>query len=230
MEATVSRAGAFDGAARMAPIGAFAAIFGAAFGAAAIEAGLSGWAAFWMSATVFAGVSQFAALEIWADPPPVLAIALVVALANLRHVVFGASLASVANALPIGRRLAALSVLSDANFADVRARIRAGSRDLGPMVGGGVLLWVAWMIGTAIGVGAGAVVDDLGRFGVDVVMAGFFTALLVGGLERPADAAPIAAAALAAVACVLGGFDGAALLVAVAAGVAVEALRPEGAA
>ena len=62
------------------------------FGALAVGKGLSVAEAGLMSLLVFAGGAQFAALQLWAYPVPVLALAVSAFLVNTRHILLGASL------------------------------------------------------------------------------------------------------------------------------------------
>src|SRR5687768_14680385 len=66
-------------------------VFGVAYGAATAAAGFSPAFAAVTSATVFAGTAQYAALELWRSPLPVLAILITVFAINARHVALGAT-------------------------------------------------------------------------------------------------------------------------------------------
>lgn len=223
----LTAAGARDGARRMAPIALFVLPFGLAFGAAAVAAGLSPEAAVGMSALVFAGAAQFAGLELWSDPPPLMSLALVALAVNARLAVMGAALAPWLNALSLGRRLLALASLTDANFADGRAALRDGARDAGVLAGGGAALWLAWVSGTAAGAYAGASIGALEAFGLDLVMAAFFAAAVTGGLRSGGPVAPVVAGAAVAVATREVLPSGWHLIAAALAGGAVAALPSE---
>jgi predicted branched-subunit amino acid permease len=69
-EIVLTQDGARRGFLRFASLTPFVIPFGIAYGAAAVEAGFSAGQAVAMSALVFAGASQFAVLEIWAEPVP----------------------------------------------------------------------------------------------------------------------------------------------------------------
>jgi len=90
---------------RMAGVALFGVPFGIAFGAAAVEAGMSMAEIVAMSALVYAGAAQFAMLQLWHTPLPLLSIAFVVLAVNARHLIFGAALARLLNALPRRQRL-----------------------------------------------------------------------------------------------------------------------------
>ena len=66
--------------------------FGIGFGVAAAQKGLSAFEVGLMSFTVFAGTSQMVALDLWAHPLPLFALAASVFVANLRYFVMGAAL------------------------------------------------------------------------------------------------------------------------------------------
>ncbi|HIC80681.1 MAG TPA: branched-chain amino acid ABC transporter permease, partial [Kiloniellaceae bacterium] len=192
---------------RLAPVAVFAAPFGLAFGAAAVEHGLLPLETLIMSATVFAGAAQFAVLDLWSHPLPLLSIALTVLAVNARHLLLGAALSPWVNALPWTQRLLALPLLSDANFADSYRSLRDGGGasggesegNHGVLVGGGLALWLAWTAGTALGAYAGSGLGDLSRFGIDLVMACFFAAVAAGDLKTPPALLPAAVAAAVAV-------------------------------
>ena len=172
--------------------GAFIAVvaFGIGFGAAAVAAGMTPATAIAMSAVVFAGASQYAALDLWTAPLPLLGLALMTLAVNARHLVFGATLRTYLaqhRSLP---RYAALALLSDANWAATQQAAARGERGLGYFVGGGLLLWVAWMIGTAIGALAGDAVGDPQRFGLDTIMPAFFICSLIAMMRGRGDLPP----------------------------------------
>ncbi len=192
-------AGVVEGVRRILPLSLFVVPFGLAFGAAAVEKGLSPAEAMLMSALVFAGASQFAALDLWGETLPLLSIALVVLAVNARHLILGASLSPYMRTLPRRERLLALAFMTDANFADSYAAFRSGARDVGILLGGGLWLWVAWNAGTAAGAVAGSSAGDLDRFGIDVVMLAFFTALVTGAMEGRRSLVPVIAAVIVAI-------------------------------
>lgn len=185
---------------RLAGVALFVVPFGFAFGAAAIDSGLTPIQAIAMSAVVFAGASQFAVLELWHSPLPLLSIGFVALAVNARHLIFGAALAPLLNALPRRHRLLSAIFLSDANFADMQSARQSGSSDLGILVGGGSMLWLSWVSGTVLGAVIGGTVKDLSRFGMDVVMVAFFVTVIAGSARQVGNVLPIGVAALVSVA------------------------------
>ena len=197
---TLTRRGLRLGVRRMLPLTLVIVPFAFAFGAAAVARGLSPLEASLMSAAVFAGASQFAALDLWAQPLPYLSIAVTVFAVNARHFLMGAALSPWVNAVPGPQRTLSLALMADLNFADAHRAFREGSRDVGILLGGGVFLWVVWLLGTAGGAAAGSQIGNLERFGLDLVMASFFAALVTGEVRQGTRLLPLVVAAGTAVA------------------------------
>ncbi len=176
--------GILFGLRQMIPIGIFVIPFGLAFGVAAIEQGLSSAQAIIMSILVFSGAAQFAVLELWKEPLSFVALALTIFAVSSRHILLGAALSPWLRHLPFSHRLFSLSLLSDPNFAFSNRAFQQGRRDAGILVGGGLVLWGTWVIGTFLGVVTGSSLGSLDRFGIDVVMAAYFTSLLLGNAPK----------------------------------------------
>lgn len=185
----------------LSPMMVFVIPFGMAFAVSGLEAGMSALQVFILSGTVFAGASQFAVLELWHAPLPYLSIALVAFAVNARHMILGAALAPWINTIPWRGRLPTIFLLSDPNFADSYPRFKSGERDVGILLGGGLLLWVAWMIGVTVGILVGSGIGDMSRFGLDMVMGCYFMAVVVGQLQSTRSHIP--AVAIAAIIAVL---------------------------
>jgi len=190
--------GVWRGSVEIAPIAAFVIPFGIAFGVAASAKGVPAEISLFMSIAIYAGASQFAALDLWHAPLPLATLALTVLAVNARHILLGAVLAPWLLQVPIMRRLAALLLLSDANYAQAMSARDRGEMDAGILFGSGLTMWITWIIGTAIGVLAGSLLGDLSRFGFDAVMVAFFAAVVVGQWKGSSDLFPwIAATAVA---------------------------------
>lgn len=164
------------------------------FGVLAREAGLSALGAMVMSAIVFAGSAQFAAISIIAAGGGLGAAIGAAALMNARFLPMGVALAP---SLAGGRlrRAAVGQTMIDASWA---MSIRGEGRfDPDFMVGATFPNYVCWVGGTALGVFAGDLIGDPETLGLDALFPAFFLALLVTELGRGRRA--IAAAALGVV-------------------------------
>ncbi|MBN7771048.1 AzlC family ABC transporter permease [Marinobacter daepoensis] len=170
---------------RLFPISLFVVAFGAAFGLAAIQEGLTPLQSILMSTTVFAGASQFAAVDIWGAEVSILPLVAVVFAINSRHLLMGASLYPMLREVPPGRRYALLLLLTDANWAVSAQDYQNGRRNLEVIVGGGLVLWLAWIIGTALGVYFGGLLQNPKAFGLDMVLGCFMLAMALGGRKSP---------------------------------------------
>ncbi|MEM9223703.1 MAG: AzlC family ABC transporter permease [Pseudomonadota bacterium] len=181
-EAVFTARGILRGALRLGPIAIFIIPFGIAYGAAAIEAGMTAAQAIGTSALVFAGASQFAVLDLWDESMALATVVLVVLAVNARHVLLGAALARWLNGIPPVQRYIAATWISDANFADTQKAFEQGERDVAILLGGGLVMWVAWVAGTAFGAMGSANFVDPSRWGVDVLMPAFFAAVVAPGV------------------------------------------------
>src|SRR6195256_6185364 len=160
-----------------APLAIAVFVFGASFGVLAVAARLPAWSIVLMSAVVFAGSAQFAALSGIVGRGSVLPAIFAGALLNLRFIATGIA---VARSLPGGRLvrslLAQLSI--DESYAlSVRAGA-PGPPDGRTLIVTGVCLYVVWIAGTLIGGLFGPVLGDPKRFGLDAAFPAGFVALL----------------------------------------------------
>jgi 4-azaleucine resistance transporter AzlC len=217
----LTRAGCVAGAREILPLCTFVFVLAATFGVAARQAGLSITLASLMSAAVFAGGAQFAALALLGPPPALLPILLGTLAINARHILLGAALAPWLLQLPRWQRLSAVLVLSDANWAQAMRAYSGGERDAGVLVGAGVTMWIAWVLGTLTGAVASTAIPDVTRFGLDALLVGFFAATLTGGWRGKGDApAAVGAAVVTLAMMALGARDWSILIGAIGGAVA----------
>jgi len=204
----LTRAGWWRGAREILPICAFVFVLGSTFGVTARQAGLSPALASLMSATVFAGGAQFAALGLLGPPPAMLPLLLGTLAINARLLLLGAAIAPWLSRLPRWQQMTGVTVLSDANWVQATRAYASGERDAGVLVGGGAAMWVVWVIGTAVGAVAAQAVPDVGRYGLDAILLGFFAAALADGWRGSRDMpAALGAAVTTLAAWALGGAE-----------------------
>ncbi|MEQ5801131.1 AzlC family ABC transporter permease [Halomonas sp. H10-9-1] len=177
----LDRALVWEGFKALLPLSLFVIVFGVAFGLAAIQAGLGDGAIVLMSALVFAGASQFAALELWGPQVPFFTMLVTVFAINARHLLMGATLYPWLEPLPPARRYAIMLFVSDANWAMAMQDFSRGRPGLGLLLGGGIALWGFWVLGTWLGLNIGGAVSDPASLGLDMVMGCFLLAMVVGG-------------------------------------------------
>jgi 4-azaleucine resistance transporter AzlC len=170
---------------------------GLLFGALGVGKGLSVAEAGLMSILVFAGGAQFAALEMWTYPVPVLALAFSTLMINARHVLMGASLAPKIRGFSWTQRLAGAWLLTDESWA--LAERRALQRQLTPAYWFAVagMLPAAWIGCTFLGAWLGSFLGDPTRLGADFAFTALFIGLIAGLWKGRATAITVAASAVA---------------------------------
>jgi len=169
---------------RMLPISLFVVAFGAAFGLAAVQKGLGSLESLLMSTMVFAGASQFAAIDMWGSEVSVIPVMVVVFAINSRHLLMGASLYPMLKDVSPARRYGLMLVLTDANWAVSAQEYQNGRRNLEVILGGGLVLWLAWIVGTWLGVYFGGLLQDPKSLGMDMVLGCFLLAMALGGKKN----------------------------------------------
>lgn len=153
--------------------------FALVLGALAAGKGLSPLEVALMSGLVFAGGSQFVAVELWRDPAPVGLLTLMALMVNARHLLMGAALAPRAAAWS-ARAWPALFFMADEVWALALRRAAGGPVPLAYWAGLAAGLWCNWVALTAVGALLGAVVEDPTRYGLDFAFVAVFVALLRG--------------------------------------------------
>lgn len=197
-QVTMSWAGTVRGARDLLAPSVSVVALGFGFGIAARAAGMDTALAGAMSGLVFAGGSQFAALELWGAPMPWTALVITTLAVNARHILYGATLHAWFGKLPRLRRYLAVSLLSDLNWAASCQAYEAGERDAGHLLGGGAMMWLSWLAGTFAGAVIGEEIGDLQRWGVDVILPAFFACSLIGLARNRSDVIPWVTAAIVA--------------------------------
>lgn len=180
-QSALTRPLVWSGFRQMVPIALFVLVFGAAFGLAALQQGLNTPWAVLMSSAVFAGAAQFAVLDLWGPQVPLLPLALTVFAINARHLLMGATLYPWLRQLPPAQRYGVMALASDSNWALAMQTLGRGQPGLGLLLGGGLALWVFWIVGTVLGTQVGSLIADGRRWGLDMVMGCFLLAMVVGG-------------------------------------------------
>jgi 4-azaleucine resistance transporter AzlC len=180
-QSALTRPLVWSGFRQMVPIALFVLVFGAAFGLAALQQGLNTPWAVLMSSAVFAGAAQFAVLDLWGPQVPLLPLALTVFAINARHLLMGATLYPWLRQLPPAQRYGVMALASDSNWALAMQAMGRGQPGLGLLLGGGLALWVFWIVGTVLGTQVGSLIADARRWGLDMVMGCFLLAMVVGG-------------------------------------------------
>jgi 4-azaleucine resistance transporter AzlC len=168
------------GAVTAIPLAIAVGLFGVSFGVlSTTSGGVGAIPAVIMSVTTFAGSAQFAAASVLAGGGQPFTAIVAALLLNARYLPIGVS---VARYLPGGplRRFFQAQLVVDESWA-IAAR-GEGRFDPHRLVGAGVVLWLAWVVGTIIGVIGGEALGDPAALGLDAAFPALFLALLAGQL------------------------------------------------
>lgn len=169
--------------------------FGMIYGALALDAGLSALASQMMSSIVFAGSSQFITAQLVKDAAPGFVVVVTIAVVNLRHMLYSASLAPYLKHLSLQWKVLLSYLLTDEAYAPSILKYEAeGTKPFSHwfLLGAGFSLWSTWQVSTALGVFLGAEIPD--DLPLDFALPITFIAMVVPVLKKT----PMVAAALSA--------------------------------
>lgn len=169
--------------------------FGMIYGALALNAGLSTFASQMMSSIVFAGSSQFVTAQLVHDSAPGFVIVLTIAVINLRHMLYSASLAPYLKDLSFKWKTLLSYLLTDEAYAP--GILKYEKEGVTPfshwfLLGAGFSLWFVWQVSTALGIFIGAEMPK--DWPLDFALPLTFIAMVVPILKKR----PLIAAALSA--------------------------------
>ena len=142
-----------------------------------------------MSAVVFAGAAQFAAVGYVLGGFSWFGVVLLTAFLNARHLLYGAALAPYLANHPRPLKALMAHVLTDESFALSIAHFRRiGQADMpGYWWAAVVTVFIPWNVATLVGVLVGGQIPDPSRYGLDVIfpaaMAGLAVGLITGRRE-----------------------------------------------
>ena len=168
--------------------------FGMLVGAYGLTTGIPAGVVLAMSPVVFAGSSQLLALQLMASGSPALVLLLTTLVVNLRHVLYGISLAPHMRSLGRGWQWLLAYFMTDEVFGVSILRYNQDAALARPnlhwfYLGSGLTLWSGWQACTAIGLLLGSQIPA--SWGLDFAIALTFIALVVPAL---ADRAAVLAA------------------------------------
>jgi 4-azaleucine resistance transporter AzlC len=173
--------------------------FGLIYGALALNAGLSAGAAQMMSSIVFAGSSQFIAAQLMRESAPGIVIVLTIAVVNLRHMLYSASVAPYIEHLPMRWKTLLAYLLTDEAYAAAIIHFEKDGLTLNShwfFLGAGFSLWFTWQVCTALGIFLGAAIPA--AWPLDFALPLTFMAMVVPVLkDRPVIAAALSAGTVA---------------------------------
>jgi len=206
------------------PFAVASGVLALSFGVVARDAGFSAVGAIVMSAVVFAGSAQFAAVAIFSAGGGLGAAVGASALMNSRFLPMGLALGPSLPGSALRRALQGQPVV-DSSWA--MAQRENGRFDRHFLFGHSATQYVGWTVGTAVGALGGSVLGDARTLGLDAIFPAFFVALLAAEMREPRSRAVAIAGGAVALALVPIAPPGAPILAAsVVALVGLRAPRP----
>lgn len=176
--------------------------FGMIYGALAMNAGLSKSASQMMSSIVFAGSSQFVTTQLVHDSAPGFVIVLTIAVVNLRHMLYSASLAPYLASVSMRWKTLLSYLLTDEAYAPTVIKYeREGVQPFSHwfLFGAGLALWSTWQVSTALGIFLGTAIPE--SWSLDFALPLTFIAMVVPVLKgRSYIAAALSAGVVALIA------------------------------
>jgi len=173
--------------------------FGMIYGALALNAGLDRFSSQMMSSIVFAGSAQFVTAQLVSDAAPGLVIVLTIAVVNLRHMLYSASLAPYLSSLSTRWKLLLSYLLTDEAYAPTVIKYeRDGVQPFSHwfLLGAGLALWSTWQASTALGIFLGTAIPE--SWSLDFALPLTFIAMVIPVLKgRPYIAAVLSAGVVA---------------------------------
>lgn len=188
----------WQGVADIAPVLIAVAPIGMLWGTLAAGKGLSVVEAWLMSVLVFAGASQFVALEIWREPVPILLLTFTAFIVNVRHVLMSASISRHIPSIPKRLHPLVAYFLVDESWALGEKRALKQPLTLAYFLGVSIPMWMSWNIATVIGAVLGRSLGDPAAIGIDFAFSAMFISILMGFWKGSRTAAVLAVASFAA--------------------------------
>jgi predicted branched-subunit amino acid permease len=171
----------WEGVRRGLPYATAGGLLATSFGVLARDAGMPWWGAVLMSAIVFAGSAQIAALTILNAGGGLGSALGAATLMNSRFLPIGIAFAPSLGGGPVQRAAEGQTVV-DASLAIARDDDGVGY-DRGLLLGSSAAQYTTWVGGTALGAIAGSVIGDPEKLGLDALYPAFFLALMIGELR-----------------------------------------------
>jgi 4-azaleucine resistance transporter AzlC len=193
-----SRAGIRRGFVDAQPLAVGVLVYGITFGLLALGSGLSVVDALLMSATVYSGSAQIAAVSAMSAGAGLVASVTTVVLLNARYLLYGATLRPWLGQVSAGRAYSSLYLLGDGNWLLSMRAHESGERDAGYVFGSGAAMFLPWMGGTLLGAFVGHRIPSPKVLALDFLLVAFCAAMMVGLVRGRASLGPALAALTAA--------------------------------
>ncbi|EHD13221.1 hypothetical protein CIN_19580 [Commensalibacter intestini A911] len=161
--------------------------FGMMLGAQAKIKGMSLLELVLMCGINFAGGSEFVAIGLWQEVPPLLLIVCMTLLVNCRHILMGVTMIPICRRQPVRKMLLSFFLLCDETWAlslqDSYRRMGEGYREpfsYSYYITIAVSFYITWVITAVLGMLVGPLLGDLTQYGFDMAFPAVFIVLIKG--------------------------------------------------
>lgn len=199
--------------------------FGLAYGIFARACGMSFGECTFMSATVFAGTAQFAAVNMLYEGTMPLTIILVTLIINTRHVPMALSLKPyLAGLRRPALAIAAFGLVDESYIVAIDQFQRKGEGDFPFFIASAVTMYIAWLGSSVAGYLMGSGISDPLAWGLDFALPCTFICILISRLDSLRTVVIVVISGAVATGFALSSYSGAGLLAAIFSGVIADML------
>lgn len=184
------------------PLGISVLIYGIVYAVLARGAGLSIFAAMAMSAFIFAGASQMAAVQMIAMGSNSIAVILTVFLINLRHYLLAASIAPYLKDCSTKIKMVCAYFMTDESYAATYSHFQKNKPTPLYFLGSGLNIYLFWMTATILGYLFGNIIPPRLNYALEFAFAAVFIGIIVPMAKNmPALVTVIASAIISVIGC-----------------------------
>ncbi len=158
---------------------------GFTYGVVAKQSGLAAYNIILMSVMVFAGSSQFIAVEMLKGGVGAIAIIATVFVVNLRQMLMAASLSSRMSKWSRGQLAIFSAEITDETFAMNSGKAQELNDCKAEAFTLNAVSHLSWIVGSLLGVFASGLIPDIKLYGLDFALAGMFIGLIVLQVNTP---------------------------------------------
>ncbi|MEN3793391.1 AzlC family ABC transporter permease [Fulvimarina sp. MAC3] len=173
--------------------------FGMVYGTVAAGEGLTLLETLGFSASVYAGASQLAALQLVGIGAPVWSVLLTVFALNFRHILYSASVGRHFRHFSKPAKALAFFLLVDPTFGAAEAKAARGELSERYYFVYALLLYLFWLMASGLGAIFGSFIEDPAVYGIDFVLPAYFLALVMTFRHRSNFWAVASASAVASI-------------------------------
>ncbi|MDC3262780.1 AzlC family ABC transporter permease [Pelagibacterales bacterium] len=162
--------------------------FGLVFGVISMASGLSTLETILMSSIIFGGASQIVFIQLWSAGVPHFIVGSSVAIVNLRHLLYSASLTKYVESLPLKWRMILAYLLTDQSYSLTVQKYRRDkflNHNHYYFLGSGITVWLGWQIATIIGVFGASFISE--QWSLTFAISLTFIAIVIPLLKTRAD-------------------------------------------